>query len=337
MQPDVVPSLKYQQEISSHDISGRQFQYAAAHLNLGETYRTPRISSETQTNILNIPVTSQTRPVIIQNLTGTQMFAPTSGKTVQTAVGVETVQATNLVSTESRQMDLNLSEVNNTVKTAESTKTDFLVQVSEEMQSEKILTVTEMSQTDFPKELQTSVFPQTISEETYSKLENSKEVITSVSTQTPSYETRTISTETELAIVMSVALQTEELPETASNLQTNSEIQKTVIGSKHQPLQLESHVPFLISSNISEFSSEEMSTTVPTAMMESDISLEEFAELQMSVATQTDCSASFPLSLMSPMRQFQFSIPTVFPSGSLSRSSPMRTLLTPLGMIFFKL
>ncbi|PNF26585.1 hypothetical protein B7P43_G11349 [Cryptotermes secundus] len=35
---------------------------------------------------------------------------------------------------------------------------------------------------------------------------------------------------------------------------------------------------------------------------------------------------------MSPMRQFQFSIPTVFPSGSLlCRSSPMRTLLTTIG------
>jgi hypothetical protein len=262
----------------------------------------------------------------------------TSGKIVKTD-GVETVQATNLVSTEGRQMVLNISEINNTVKTAESTQTDSLVQVSVEMQTEKFLTITEISQTDFPQELQTSVFPQTISEETYSKLELSKELGTSVSTQTLSHETQTISTETELTTVTPVAVQTEELPEktflTSSNLETNSVIENNLIGSKNQPLQSESHVPFLISSGISEFSPQDISTQLSTAIIESDIYLEEFTELQISVATQTDCSASFPLSMMSPMRQFQFSIPTVFPSGSLlSRSSPMRTLLTPLGMIF---
>jgi hypothetical protein len=288
---------------------------------------------------LNIPVTSQARPVIIQDLVGTQMSPLISGNIMKTAVGVETVQATNLVSTESRQKDLNISEINNTVKTEESTQTDSLIQVSVEMQTEKFQTITEVCQTDFSKELQASVFPQTISEETYSKLELSKELGTSVSTQTLSHETQTISAETELTTVISVAVQTEELPEktylTSSNLETNSVIQNMLIGSKHQPLQPVSHVPFLISSGISEFSSEEISTPLPTAMIESDTSLEEFTELQISVETQTDCSASFPLSLMSPMRKFQFSIPTVFPSGSLlSRSSPMRTLLTPLGMIF---
>jgi hypothetical protein len=262
-----------------------------------------------------------------------------SGKIMKIAVGVETVQATNLVSTESRQMDLNISEINNTVKTEESTQTDYLVQVSAEMQTEKCLTITEVCQTDFSKELQTSVFPQIISEETYSKLELSKELGTSVSTQTLSHERQTISTETEPTTVISVAVQTEELPEKtylmSSNLETNSVIQNTLIGNKPQPLQPVSQVPFLISTGISEFSSEEISTSLPTAMIESETSLEEFTELQISVETQTECSASFPLSLMSPLRKFQFSIPTVFPSGSLlSRSSPMRTLLTPLGMIF---
>jgi hypothetical protein len=261
-----------------------------------------------------------------------------SGETVKNAVGIETMKATELMSTEDRRMDLFISEVTNTVKIAESTQTDSLVQVSVEMQTEEFLTMTEISQADFPKELQTSV-----SGETYINLELSKELGTSVSTQTLSLETQTISTETEHIAVTSVAVQTKESPEkkfvTASNLEINSEIQKTVIGSEHQPLPPESHVPIVISSSISEFSSEEnISTPQCTALIESDTSLEEFTELQISVATQTDCSASFPLSMMNPMRQFQFSIPTVFPFGSLlSRSSPMRTLVTTLGTIVFKL
>jgi hypothetical protein len=234
-------------------------------------------------------------------------------------------------------MDLDISEITDIVKTTQSTQTDSLIQVSVEMQTETSLTITEVSPRGLPKELQTSVSPQSISEEMCIKLELSKELGTSVSTETLSLETQTISTETELTTVASIAVQTEELPEktfvTASNIETNLEIQKTVIGSEHQPQQPESHLSLLISSSISE---ENISTPLPTAMIESDVSLEEFTELQISVATQTDCSASFPLSMMSPMRQFQFSIPTVFPCGSLlSRSSPMRTLLTPLGMIFF--
>jgi hypothetical protein len=265
----------------------------------------------------------------------------TSGESVKNAVDIETIKATDLVSTEERQMDLDISEVTNTVKIAESTQTDSLVQVSVEMQTEESLAITEISQADFPKELQTSVFPQRTSEETYINLELSKELGASVSTQTLSLETQTISTETERITVTSVAVQTKESPEkkfvTASNLETNSEIQKTVIDSEHQPLLPESHEPLLISSSISEFSSEDnISTPLYAAMIESDISLEDFTELQISVATQTDCTASFPLSMMNPMRQFQFSIPTVFPSGSLlSRSSPMRTLLTTIGMILF--
>jgi hypothetical protein len=337
LQPDVVPSLKYHQEISSVDISRRQFQYATTQLNLGETHRTAGISSGTQTSVLNIPITSQTRPVIIQSLVDTL----TSGEPITHFVDIETLQATDLVLTEDRGMDLDISEITNTVETAESTPTDSIVQVSVEVQTEKSLTITEISQTDFPEELQTSVSPQSISEDTYIKIELSKGLGTSVSTQTFSLETQTISTETELTTVISVPVQTEELPEktfvTASNLETNSKIHKTVIGRKQQPLQPKSHMPILISSSISEFSSEEdISTPLPTSVMDSDISVEEFTELQISVATQTDCSTSFPLAMMSPMRQFQFSIPAVFPSGSLlSRSSPMRTLLMPLGMICF--
>lgn len=337
MQPDVVPSLKYQQEISSVNISRSQFQYATTQQNLGETYRNPRISSGTQKSVLKLPATSQTRPVIIRSLIDTQMPPLTSGEAVKNAVGIETIKATDLAPTEDRQMDLDISEVRNTVKIAESTQTDPLVQVSVEMQTEEFLAITEISEADFPKELQTSVFPQSTSEETCIYLKLSKELGTSVETQTLSLETQTISTETERIAVTSVPVQTKESPEkefvTASNLERNSEIQKTVIGSEHQPLLPESQEPLLISSSIFE---ENISTPPYTARLESDTSLEEFTELQISVATQTDCSASFPLSVMSPMRQFQFSIPTVFPSGSLlCRSSPMRTLLTTIGMIFF--
>jgi hypothetical protein len=320
LRPDVVPLL-YQQEISPVDISRRQFQYAVTVLQSGGTCRTPRISSGTQTNVLNIPITSQSRPVIIQSPADTQMSPQIScGEVVKISVYTQTIQPTNLVSAGDKGVDT--GEVTNTVKTTESTQTDSLVQVSVEIQTEKLLKVTEISETDIPTELQISASSQT--EDMCIKVEHSKDLGTPVSTQTVSLDMHTISTETGPIEVAS-----EELLERTcvkpSNLEINSDIQKNISGSRYQPK------PHLSP----EYSAEENNST-PIAIVETDISLEEFTELKMSVGTQTVSSSPFPSTMVSPMRQFQFSITTVFPSGSLlSSSSPMRSLLMPLGMIFF--
>jgi hypothetical protein len=345
LRPDVVPSL-YKQENSPAGISKRQFQHAATKLYPEAMYRTLRISSATQTSFLDIPVTSQLRPVIIQNQVDTQIspLIP-SGETVNISVDTQTVQATDLVSTEDKGTELDtdmLQQVTDTIQITEPSQTGSLLLTSVEIQTEELLTVTEVFQTDILKELQISVSSQTISEEMCIKEEISKELGMSVSTQTILLETQTISTETECAEVTSIGMQTEETLEksfvASSNLKTSSEIQKTIIDSTHQPSQLEPHLSLPVSSNVSKFSAEDdHSAPLPTVMVESDISVEDFTELQISVGTQTDCSAPFPQAMVSPLRQFQFSIPTVFPPGSLlSRSSPMRTLLMPLGMICFQ-
>jgi hypothetical protein len=325
----------YQQENFPVDISRRQLQYAATVLHAGGPYRTPRMSSGTQTTLLNISATSQSRPVIIQSPADTQMSPQIScGEAVRISVCTQTVQATNFVSAEDKRIDT--GEMTDIVKTTESTQTDSLVQVSAEIQTEKLLTVTEVSKTGIPTEHQVSASSQT--EDTYVKVEHSEELGTPVSTQTISLDMNTISTETEHIEVASVALQTEGLLQrtfvTSSNLESSPGIQKNVSGSRYQS---KSHLSLVNSSNVPEYSTEENnSTPLPTAIIEPDTSLEEFTELKVSVGTQTVSSSPFPSTMVSPMRQFQFSITTVFPSGSLlSRSSPVRSLLMPLGMIFF--
>lgn len=339
LRPDVVPS-SYQQENSSAVISKRQFQHAVLQLYPEGTCRIQRISSGTQTSFLDIPITSQLRPVIIQSQADTHVPPLTSEEIVKISVDTQTMQVTNLVSAEDKGLEFNTdtSRVTNTAQTTESTQTDSLVQVSMEIQTEELLTITKTSQIDIPKKLQTSASSQTIPEELHRSAGVSKEPGTSVSTQTVLLEAQTVSTETKLTEVASVAMQAEESLEkelvVSSNSKTSSEIQKNIVGSAHQPSQLKSHLPLLISSNVPE---DDNSTSLPTLMIESDISLEEFTEVQISVGTQTDCSSPFLQAMVSPMRQFQFSVPTVFPPGSLlSRSSPMTTLLMPLGMICFQ-
>lgn len=321
LRPDVVP-LFYQQEISCVDISRRQFQYA-----FGGAYRTPRISSGTQTSVLNIPITSQSRPVMIPSLADTQISC---GDDVKIPVYTQSIQATDFVSAEDKGIDN--GEVTNTVETTESTQTDSFVQVSVEIQTDNLPAITKISKTDISTKLQLSASSQT--EDIYIKVQHSKELGVPVSTQTASLDTCTISTEIEPIEIASVEVQTEELLErtcaTPSNLESNLEIQKSVSGSRYQPK------PHL-SDPVPEYSAEENnSAPLPIAIIESDISVEEFTELNMSVGTQTVSSSPFPSTMVNPMRQFQFCITTVFPSGSLlSRSSPMRSLLMPLGMIFF--
>ncbi|XP_021938796.1 golgin subfamily B member 1 isoform X3 [Zootermopsis nevadensis] len=333
LRPDVVPSL-YQQEISSAGISKCQFQHTTTQLYHEGNWKTPGISSETQTSFLDIPTTSQLRPVILQSQIDTQISPLTSEEILKTSADTQTIQAADFVSTEDKgtDFDADLSQVTNTVQITESTQTDSSMQVSMEIQAEELLIITEMSQIDIPKELQTSTSSLTIPEELCIKANVYKEWGTSVSTQTITLETQTISTETELTTITSIATQTEESLEkefvTSSNLKTSSEIQKNIVGITHQPSQLKSHL-LLISSSVPE---DDNSTSLPSPIIEPDISLEEFTELQISVGTQTECSSPFPQAMVSPMRQFQFSVPTIFPPGSLlSRSSPMRTLLMPLG------
>jgi len=326
LRPDVVP-LFYQQEISSVNIPRRQFQYASTVLHSGGECRTPRISSGTQTSVLNIPITSQSRPVMIPRVADTQIFC---GEVVKIPVYTQSIQATDFASAENEGIDN--GEVTNTVETTESTQTGSFVQVSVETQTDNLPAITKISKTDISTELQLSVSSET--EDICIKVQHSKELGTPVSTQTASLDTHTISTETESIEIASVEVQTEELLEmtcaTPSNLENNSEIQKCVSGSRYQP---KPHLSF----SIPEYSTEENnSAPLPIAVIESDISVEEFTELKMSVGTQTVSSSPFPSTMVNPMRQFQFSITTVFPSGSLlSRSSPMRSLLMPLGMIFF--
>jgi len=326
LRPDVFP-LFYQQEISSVDISRRQFQYASTVLHSGEAHRTPRISSGALTSILNIPITSQSRPVMIPSLDDTQFSC---GEVVKMPVYTQSIQATGFVSAEDEGIDNR--EVTNTVETTESTQTDPFVQVSVEIQTENLPAITKISETDVSTKLQFSALSQT--EDICMKVQHSKELGTPVSTQTASLDTHTISTETEPIKIVSVEVQTEELLEricaTPSNLESNSEIQKCVSEGRYQP---KPHLSF----NVPEYSAEENnSAPLPIAIIESDISVEEFTELKMSVGTQTVSSSSYPSTMVNPMRQFQFCITTVFPSGSLlSRSSPMRSLLMPLGMIFF--
>jgi len=326
LRPDVVP-LFYQQDISSVDISRRQFQYASTVLHSGGACRIPRISSGTQTSVLNIPVTSQSRPVMIPSLADTQISC---GEVVKIPVYTQSIQATDFVSAEDEVID-NV-EVTNTVETTVSTQTDSFVHVSVEIQTENLPAITKISKADISTELQFSASSQT--EDMCIKVQHSKELGTHVSTQTASLDTRTISTETEPIEIASAEVQTEELLErtcaTPSNLESNSEIQRCVSGSRYQP---KPHLSF----SVPEYSAEENnSAPLPIAIIESDISVEEFTELKMSVGTQTVSSSPFPSTMVNPMRQFQFCITTVFPSGSLlSRSSPMRSLLMPLGMIFF--
>ena len=326
MRPDDVPLL-YQQEIPPVDISRRQFQYASTVLQSGGAHRTPRISSETETRVLNIPITSQSRPVMVQSPDDTQISC---GEVVKIPVCTQSVQTANFLSDQDK--GIGNGEVTNTVETTESTQTDSLVQVSVEIQTENLLTITEISETDISTELQLSASSQT--EDICIKVQHSKELGTPVSTQTASLDMHTIATETEPIEIASVEVQTEELLErtcaTPSNLESNSEIQKSVSGSRYQP---KPHLSF----SVPEYTAEENnSAPLPIAIIESDVSVEEFTELKMPVGTQTVSSSPFPSTMVSPMRQFQFCITTVFPSGSLlSRSSPMRSLLMPLGMIFF--
>jgi len=326
LRPDVVP-LFYQQEISSADISRRHFQCASTVLHSGGACRNPRISLGTQTSVLNIPVTSQSRPVMIPSLADTQI---SFGEVVKIPEYAQSIQATDFVSAEDEGLDH--GEVTNTVETTESTQTDSFGQVSVEIQTDNLPAITKVSKTDISTELQLSASSQT--EDICIKVQQSKKLVTPVSTQTASLDTHSISTETEPIEIASVEVQTEELLErtsaTPSNLESNSEIQKCVSGSRYQP---KPHVSF----SVPEYSAEENnSAPLPIAIIESDISVEEFTELKMSIGTQTVSSSPFPSTMVNPMRQFQFSITTVFPSGSLlSRSSPMRSLLMPLGMILF--
>jgi hypothetical protein len=325
MRPDVVPSL-HQQETAPTSIYRSNLQCTTTKLYPEGMF--VGISVGTQTSFLDVPITSQSRPVIIQSLADAQISPLTSSReTVKVSADTQTIEATGFVSTEDKgtDFDIDISEVTNTVQTAESAQTDYIAQFSVGIQTDKLLTVTEMSQTDIPEQLKTHASFQTDPEETRLK--------TSVSTHT-------VSTETDLTKVTSLAMQTEELPEktfmTPSNLESNSQIHKIPVGST-QPSQIKPHLPLSVSSNMPKLSGEEdNSSHLAAVVIEPDISLEEFTELPISVGTQTGCSTPFQQVMASPLRQFQFSVPTIFPPGSLlCRSSPMRTLLMPLGMICF--
>ncbi|PSN34391.1 hypothetical protein C0J52_15173 [Blattella germanica] len=407
LQPDVVPSRSYPMD-APHLISRRQFQYNTVLPQSGAHEPTVQtISSGTQTNFVEIPATSRSRPMVIQQ-----------SKSLETefiSIGIQTFimesatcdscsqTQTTVMEDKTTEFDMDISQVANKEQCTESTQTnepavyssgtqtnttdteerstefesDFLLLTnayssdatqtdvktfnSFETQTEELFKETQITQTEFNKELESSVSTQTVptlfsmdSKDIQTDLP--KEFETSASTQTLVL-TSEIATETEMinksSNMVSRLIQTEMPQEfetsacTQTFIQTDNVTTETeAAGNSSIPTQTEELIQNKnVENSIQDSSTGQESVDIPgnvfshllniptlsNIMEESSLSVDGFSDQKETVSVQTDHS-SFPQESMSSMRQFQFSISTIFPPGSLlSRSSPMGTLLKPLG------
>ncbi|XP_069678529.1 golgin subfamily A member 4 isoform X2 [Periplaneta americana] len=315
-------------------------------------------SSEAQTLVLSTEDKGTDFDKDVSAVTSAAQFTESTQTDNLTQVSMETqtTQTSTVTNTSQTDLynDLQLSaftqtEQMPTVEKMSQTDLNSQLQTSSFAQTEKMSTVTETSQTDLCDELQSSSFTQTdelLKVTEISQTDICNELQISAFTQTLELEvTRELSmpvaVQTDFTNIdlSSVAVQTEELlPLTVDEVSSvrelpslpikysDSEVKENIISKVNHSPQQEQNLSLLMSSVISIDEDE------THAIGEPDVSVEELTEPQMSVGTQTDYFASFPQARVSSMRQFQFSIPTVFPPGSLlSRSSPMGALLTPLG------